>query len=189
MNKKKFIAIVVSLIVLGLGFVCIRNKTLLKITHPRFYKEYVETYSKEFGVDKSLVYSVIKTESKFNKNAISRKEAKGLMQISEITQKWAEEELELTNIDIYDAKTNIRIGCWYISKLFNEFGDLDLVVAAYNGGSGNVSKWLKDEEYSKDGSKLHNIPFNETKNYLKKVKESYKIYKVLYGEEETNEEI
>ncbi|MDO7206526.1 lytic transglycosylase domain-containing protein [Paraclostridium bifermentans] len=109
------------------------------------------------------------------------------MQISDITQKWAQDELKLGKIDIFDPETNIKIGCWYLSKLYKEFDDLDLVIAAYNGGSGNVNKWLNDEAYSKDGNKLHEIPFNETKNYLGKVKENYIIYKSLYGEEEANE--
>ena len=144
-------------------------------------------YSKEYGIDDSLVYSVIKVESKFNKKAISKRNAKGLMQISEITQNWAQEELGLENIDIFDPETNIKIGCWYLNKLFKEFNDLDLVITAYNGGSGNVSKWLKNDEYSIDGNKLHEIPFEETKNYLEKVKENYRVYKALYREEETNE--
>lgn len=144
-------------------------------------------YSKEYGIDDSLVYSVIKVESKFNKKAISKRNAKGLMQISEITQNWAQEELGLENIDIFDPETNIKIGCWYLNKLFKEFNDLDLVITAYNGGSGNVSKWLKNDAYSRDGNKLHEIPFEETKNYLEKVKENYRVYKALYREEETNE--
>lgn len=144
-------------------------------------------YSKEYGLDDSLVYSVIKVESKFNKKAVSKRNAKGLMQISEITQNWAQEELGLENIDIFDPETNIKIGCWYLNKLFKEFNDLDLVITAYNGGSGNVSKWLKNDAYSRDGNKLHEIPFEETKNYLEKVKENYRVYKALYREEETNE--
>ncbi len=144
-------------------------------------------YSKEYGIDDSLVYSVIKVESKFNKKAVSKRNAKGLMQISEITQNWAQEELGLENIDIFDPETNIKIGCWYLNKLFKEFNDLDLVITAYNGGSGNVSKWLKNDAYSRDGNKLHEIPFEETKNYLEKVKENYRVYKALYREEETNE--
>ena len=144
-------------------------------------------YSKEYGIDDSLVYSVIKVESKFNKKAVSKRNAKGLMQISEITQNWAQEELGLENIDIFDPETNIKIGCWYLNKLFKEFNDLDLVITAYNGGSGNVSKWLKNDAYSRDGNKLHEIPFEETKNYLDKVKENYRVYKALYREEETNE--
>lgn len=187
MNKKRFISIFIVFVLLVLGWVCVEKNIALKLLHPRFYKEYVHTYSKEFDIDENLVYSIMKVESKFNKKAISKRNAKGLMQISDVTQKWAKDELNLEKIDIFDPKTNIKIGCWYLSKLYKEFDDLELVIAAYNGGSGNVNKWLNNIEYSHDGSKLHNIPFNETKNYLKKVKENYLIYKALYREEESNE--
>lgn len=187
MNKKRFISLFIIFVLLVVGWICIDKKVILKLFHPRFYKEYVETYSKEFDIDENLVYSVIKVESKFNKKAVSRRNAKGLMQISDITQNWAEEELGLKDTDIFDPETNIKIGCWYLSKLYKEFNDLDLVITAYNGGSGNVNKWLKNTDYSHDGSKLHEIPFNETKNYLKKVKENYLVYKELYREEESNE--
>lgn len=183
MNRRKILFVSVTLIILIFSFIVIKEKLLLKALHPRLYKEYVEIYSEEFEVDENLVYSIIKVESKFNKKAISRKSAKGLMQISNITQKWAEEELELGKVDIFDPETNIKIGCWYINKLFKEFNNLDLVIAAYNGGSGNVSKWLKNNEYSRNGNELHNIPFKETKNYLEKVKDNYSIYKGLYREE------
>lgn len=188
MNKKKILFISVALIILSSSFIIVKEKLLLKAFHPRLYKEYVDIYSKEFEVDENLVYSIIKVESKFNKKAISRKSAKGLMQISDITQKWAEEELELGKVDIFEPEVNIKIGCWYINKLFREFNNLDLVITAYNGGSGNVSKWLKNNEYSRDGNNLHNIPFKETKNYLNKVKDNYSVYKALYREEETDEE-
>ena len=102
-------------------------------------------------IEENLVYSVIKVESKFKKDAISRKGAKGLMQISDITKNWAIEELDLKeNIDIFDPEINIKIGCWYLNKLYKQFGDMDLVIAAYNGGSGNVNQWLGNNDYSKD---------------------------------------
>ncbi|MEG2936753.1 MAG: lytic transglycosylase domain-containing protein, partial [Clostridium sp.] len=59
-------------------------------------------------------------------------------------------------------------------------GDYDLVLAAYNGGPGNVSRWLGDAEYSDDGVKLRVIPFDETKKYVKRVKLNYTMYKYLY---------
>lgn len=187
MNKKRYITIFIIFMLLVLGVISIRQKLVLKLLHPRLYKEYIQIYSEEFSIDENLVYSIMKVESKFNKNAMSNKNAKGLMQISDITQKWAEEELNLGKIDIFDPETNIKIGCWYLNKLYKEFNDLDLVIAAYNGGSGNVNKWLNNENYSIDGKKLYEIPFNETKNYLDKVKENYSIYKALYGEGESNE--
>ena len=59
---------------------------------------------------------------------------------------------------------NIRIGCWHINQLMNEFGkeNTDLIIAAYNGGSRNVKNWLNDTDYSSDGKSLDFIPFKET---------------------------
>ena len=103
------------------------------------------------------------------------------MQISDITRDWAMEELDMENIDIFDPETNIMIGCWYLNKLYKEFGSIDLVVAAYNGGSGNVRKWLNNNEYSNDGQILHNIPFEETSDYVRKVSKNYKKYNDIYN--------
>ena len=65
---------------------------------------------------------------------------------------------------------------------------MDLVIAAYNGGSGNVNKWLSDYSYSKDGKSLDLIPFEETSMYVKKVTKNYKMYNKIYSKEgEINE--
>lgn len=58
---------------------------------------------------------------------------------------------------------------------------MDLVIAAYNGGSGNVKKWLADEEFSSDGENLETIPFKETASYVEKVKYNYEMYKKIYN--------
>jgi soluble lytic murein transglycosylase len=55
------------------------------------------------------------------------------------------------------------------------------VLAAYNGGSGNVRKWLNDSRYSRDGKTLDKIPFNETKNFVDRVWHAYERYKKLYS--------
>ena len=103
------------------------------------------------------------------------------MQIGDSTRDWAIEELEMTEADIFEPEDNIRIGCWYLSKLYREFGNLDLVITAYNGGSGNVKKWLANQKYSKDGENLHTIPFKETSSYVDKVKHNYEMYKKIYN--------
>ena len=90
------------------------------------------------------------------------------------------------DINIYDPETNIRIGCWYLNTLYKEFGKTDLVIVAYNGGSGNVKKWLSDREYSYDGENLRIIPFSETDSYLQKVKKNYEQYNKLYSKEGRN---
>ncbi len=179
-NRKFFYLLVLLTIVLGAGlFMDDFNR---KFVYPIRYRQEVEEYSKEFGVDKYLVYSIIKTESKFDKDAVSNKGAKGLMQVTDKTSSWAAEELKLgSSINIFEPKTNIRIGVWYLSRLEREFhGNIDLSIAAYNGGSGNVRKWLNKDEYSKDGQSLMKIPFKETSDYTYRVMRNYKIYKKLY---------
>lgn len=178
--KKKLILILFIIIVLG-SALYIGKDEVYKYLYPKKYSDYVEFYSKEYNIDENLVYSIIKAESKFNKDAISRRGAKGLMQIGDGTRDWAIEELSIEDVDIFEPEDNIRIGCWYLNKLYREFGDLDLVIAAYNGGSGNVKKWLADEEYSEDGENLHTIPFKETSAYVEKVKYNYEMYKKIYN--------
>ena len=183
---KKSILILSVIIILG-GTIYLEGGRIKNLLYPRKYSMYVEKYANEYNLDENLIYSIIKTESKFKKDAISRRGAKGLMQIADMTRDWAIEELELNDdIDIYDPETNIRVGCWYLNTLYKEFGKTDLVIAAYNGGSGNVNKWLENKEYSKDGENLHTIPFSETDKYLTKVNRNYEQYKMLYSEEGRN---
>lgn len=184
MSKKVLIFIVI--IITLFASILYESEGIKKLIYPRKYSVYVEKYSDEYSIDENLVYSVMKAESKFNKDAVSHKGAKGLMQISDITRNWAIEELNLENVDIFDPETNIKIGSWYLNKLYKQFGNLDLVVAAYNGGSGNVRQWLGNNNYSKDGKRLYNIPFPETSNYVEKVNKNYKKYNMLYNEEGKN---
>ena len=112
------------------------------------------------------------------------KDAKGLMQIGEITGEWAAELLDMEQYQkqmLFEPNINIQIGCWYLNKLTNQFGTTQTALAAYNAGSGNVSKWLQDSHYSDDGKTLIDIPYGETKRYVKKVMFVQKIYQWLYG--------
>lgn len=172
------------IIVLSILFLLLSAKFALKIVYPIHYRSLIEKYSKEYNLDPLLVASIIRAESKFDEKAVSSKGAKGLMQISSMTGKWASEELGIKNYTeelLFNPNINIKIGCWYLSILNKEFNNnLFLVLAAYNGGSGNVNKWLKDIRYSDDGVTLKDIPFLETKAYVKKVHKNLKMYKYLY---------
>lgn len=184
-GNKSFKYILIVIIVLVLVVIVVNNYNVIyKMQYPVKYEEYVRKYAHKYEVDPLLVFSIIKAESGFNSNAISHKHARGLMQISETTGKWGASNIGLEDYsenDLYDPETNVHIGCWYINVLKSQFNDnIDLVITAYNGGSGNVSKWLKDPRYSTDGYILKKIPFKETENYLKKVKSNYEMYKRLY---------
>ncbi|MEG1254568.1 lytic transglycosylase domain-containing protein [Clostridium sp.] len=174
----------ILLVIAILSIVGVNFKVILKNFFPLEYKKNIIEYSQEYNVDPNLVAAVINTESKFLMDANSSKGAVGLMQIMPETGKWIGENLEIENFTtdmIRDPVVNIRMGCWYLNKLSEDFnGEYTLILASYNGGPGNVTKWLEDEKYSNDGESLHDIPFKETKNYVKKVRFNHRIYKYLY---------
>jgi soluble lytic murein transglycosylase len=182
MRLKKRISFI--LLIIALAFI-INIKPILRKIYVLNYKSYILLYSKEYSVDPYLVAAIIRAESNFQEDAKSHKDAYGLMQITEPTALWAAKKMGINNFkkeSLYNAETNIKIGCWYILDLSKEFnGKTDLVLAAYNGGRTNVKKWLESSEFSKDGENLSYIPFKETDKYIKKVKTNYSIYKWLYS--------
>jgi len=179
------VVLVVIIIAIGLG----SNYVIKEKFFPYKYKEYVDKYSSEYQLDPLFVLAVIKTESKFDDDAHSHKNAVGLMQITVETGEWAAKEMGFTTFskdDLYDEEYNIRMGCWYLRRLNDTFdGDLDLTIAAYNAGPTNVQTWLENEKYSSDGKSIDYIPFGETKKYVDKVDTYYHVYEYLYGETES----
>lgn len=156
---------------------------ILKKVYPIKYQEYVERYAEEFSLDKNLVYAIIKTESNFKENAVSSVGAKGLMQMMEKTALECNKKGEFGyNIpeDLYNPEANIRLGCYYIGSLIDHYKDTQLAVMAYNAGTGNVSKWLKDEEISDGEGGILEIPYKETRNYVKKVFGTFEMYNRIY---------
>lgn len=196
-HKKKtnygLIVLVILAIAVILGFAFdILITQIEKIIYPKpdEYITFVEKYSTEYGVPENMVYAVIKTESGFDSSAVSNKGAVGLMQMMPETFEWLTKDILREHLSagmLYDPETNIKYGTYYLSRLYNRFGDWDTALAAYNGGEGRVSDWLDDSRYSQDGKKLivNNIPpeYSETENYVVKVNKALSKYNNLYTEE------
>ncbi|MBQ9091891.1 MAG: lytic transglycosylase domain-containing protein [Anaerotignum sp.] len=150
---------------------------------PLKYQDIVERYANAYHLEKSLINGVIFSESHFETEAVSRAGAVGLMQVTTETGWWAAEQMGLdpNSIDLTDPETNINIGCWYLGWLLEKFdGVTETALAGYNAGHGNVQKWLADEEMSKDGITLDEIPYEETEGYVKKVQLAEKAYRYFY---------
>ncbi|ADL52425.1 lytic transglycosylase domain-containing protein [Clostridium cellulovorans] len=182
-KKKRSYKLLIVFLVVVLAVVNIKN--IGRMIFPIKYDDVIIKYSTEYKLDPYLVVAIIKTESNFEPMARSNKEAIGLMQITPSTASWIAEKKGINNIteeELFNEETNISFGCWYLNNLYLEFKDWDLVIAAYNGGRGNVNKWLSNEEYSNDGKSLKYIPFEETDKYLEKVKHYQKVYRYFYEE-------
>ncbi len=162
------------------------KEIILKKIYPVEYQEFVESFSDEYGLDRYLVYSVIKVESNFDPDAISNAGAKGLMQLMDKTAAECNAKGKFGyNIprDLYEPEKNIKLGCYYLSSLMDTYNDMELAVTAYNGGTGNVNKWLKNESLSDGEGGLSDIPYSETKRYVEKVTKTYEIYNRLYKQD------
>ncbi len=145
------------------------------------YSDYVEAASREFGVEEAVIYAVIYCESSFDPEATSSVGARGLMQIMPATFREMQGYLK-ENYDadaLYDPAICIRYGAYYLSRMHDRFGNWEIAIAAYNAGPTAVSKWLKNDQYSKDGKLIH-IPYPETSNYVKKVMGMVEKYKEYY---------
>lgn len=183
---RKLLLWLILLFCLGIAFAYwfINSTYLQKRIYPLKYKEEILRFSKQYQLDPHLVMGIIWVESKFEPEATSNKNARGLMQIIPNTGKWIAEQVGFSGYDdkvLYDPDINIEFGCWYFSYLLDVFdGDIHLALASYNGGMGNVMKWLKDSRYSDDGKNLKDIPFNETRDYIERVMDAHKRYKALY---------
>lgn len=157
-------------------------KTVMKLSYPQKYEEFVEKYSAEYGIDSALLYAVIRTESSFNPSAVSSANAVGLTQITPETFEWLRMKLGETKgeLTLLDPETSVRYGAFFLSYLLDEFGETDTALAAYHAGRGRVNSWLKDPEISPDGKTIPKIPISETAHYVKKVNKALNIYTNLY---------
>ena len=150
---------------------------------PLKYLDEIRLFSAQMDLDPYLVTALIKAESNFGEGAVSRADAKGVMQLTDDTAQFCAQKLniELKEGDIYSPHINIRLGTFYLKRMLTLFdGDESLAVAAYNAGEGRVREWLKNPEYSTDGESLENIPYEETKRHVEKIKMYKKVYKLLY---------
>lgn len=177
--KKLLIIVILLLIIIAIFW-----KPLLKIVYKTEYKEYVEKYAKEEGIDPMLVYAVIKAESNFKEGATSNKGALGLMQLMDNTAKEVAENILMeyeSGTTLYNPEKNIKLGITYYKTLKDEFGNDEIALTAYNAGIGNVNKWIDDGIIKEDGTDIENIPFKETNTYVRKTLKDYDIYKMLYN--------
>ncbi len=158
-----------------------------RLFYPFPYREIIVREAAVYHIDPLLVAAVIKTESNYRPNAQSVKGARGLMQIMPDTGQWIAGQMGMKSFQLEALEqpaVNIKFGCWYLANLFNEFnGDKVLVLAAYNGGRGNVKQWIADKSWTGNQASLEQIPFGETRNYVDKVLKNYRIYQKLYQKE------
>lgn len=152
-----------------------------ELLYPRGFWDIIQVHAARQAVDPYLVLALIREESAFAAQAVSRAGAVGLMQLlpetarTQVTADEAEGRL-------VDVETNIALGTRYLAGLLRDFGnDLALALAAYNAGPQQVRRWLDGPGAPATDAFIEAIPFPETRQYVKRVLGSYARYRTLYA--------
>lgn len=124
------------------------------------YDQMIKRAAEKFKIDSALIKAIIKAESNFDHQAISRVGAQGLMQLMPATASALQVD------DVFHPENNIEGGVRYLRYLLNNYrGNLTLTLAAYNAGEGTIAKYNNNVP-----------PFRETRNYIKRVLNYYKSF-------------
>lgn len=163
-----------------------RAPEAVALMYPRAYQTSVEPWAKQHGIEPWLAWAIMRRESGFSPQVTSFADARGLMQIIPPTAKGIALELKIQPADdaeLYSPDWNIRLGTWYLHALAERFGHPTLVAAAYNGGPSTVARWATERSDLPLDQWVEEIPYKETRGYVKQVTTDVFIYRQLYSGE------
>ncbi|HVG60828.1 MAG TPA: transglycosylase SLT domain-containing protein [Hyalangium sp.] len=161
-----------------------RAPEALAAFYPKAFASAVEAAATRNEVEPYLVWAIMRRESAFRPEVASSADARGLMQIipptgSAIAEKLAEPRPNPA--DLFAPDLNIRYGAWYLSQLMNRFAHPVLAAAAYNAGPKATAKWAKEKGSLPLDLFVEEIPFRETRGYVKQVVADLYLYRAFYG--------
>ena len=151
---------------------------------PMPFRREVSAIARETGLDPAYVYGLMRQESRFIMDARSGVGASGLMQIMPSTARWTAKKIGLAYNPslIADRDTNLRLGTAYLKLILDDFGGSQaLAAAAYNAGPGRPRKW-REGPWLEPAAWAENIPFPETRDYVKKVLSNAMYYAAVMGD-------
>lgn len=158
-----------------------------RLSYPQGFDNIVKGFSAKYNVDEFIVYSIIREESRFKKDAVSPADAFGLMQLIPSTGRSTAGEVGISGYNsnmLYVPRINIELGIAYFKKVLELFsGRVHLALASYNAGPNNAAKWVVRFPNLDVDEFVEEIPFQETRNYVRRVLRSYGAYKAIYGNE------
>jgi len=163
------------------------REELHDLYYPLAYSELVDEAAAANGLDPLLVLSIMREESRFASDARSPAGALGLMQLMPQTAAKISRRAKVSiggPDELYDARTNVMIGSYYLAALVRHFGSIPPAIASYNAGEDAVKEWLSSGGYKTMDEFVEDIPYDETRNYVKKVMTSYLEYMRRQGKKE-----
>ena len=152
-----------------------------KLSYPVYYSKEINHWTEKRNLNPYLILALTKEESHFNPDIRSAAGATGLMQIMPSTADMMSGGKQFDAEELKNESLNIMLGTKYFEYLMNEFaGNEALCILSYNSGPNAVKRWLKINESTSFDTMVENIPYNETKEYIKKVYTAYWNYLLTY---------
>ena len=152
--------------------------------YPTPYREQIQARARDAGLDIAVLLGLIRQESRFVADARSSVGASGLMQLMPATARWTAKKvgLDYRGDAITDPAVNLQLGTAYFKRVLDDFdGSLAMAAAAYNAGPGRPRKWREGAATMEPAAWAESIPFNETRDYVKKVLANSVYYAALLG--------
>jgi soluble lytic murein transglycosylase len=167
------------------GGIDARTAEIWQATYPRPFRKVVERWSKASRIDPDLLQALMREESRFNRWARSSTGAIGLTQLMPRTARKVARKANLGRVEpeaLQRPELNIRLGAAYLAELLSELeGSKVRAVAAYNAGPEAVWRWVRARPDAEVDEWVEQIPFSETRDYVKRVLGSYGAYRLVYG--------
>jgi soluble lytic murein transglycosylase len=160
------------------------------LLHPLPYPALVLENCSTGGMPPHIVYAMMRQESHFDLNAVSNAGAMGLMQLMPATGDHVAGELGFPNGEhesLFVPEVNLTFGIWYAAHLLSKTrGDALMMLSAYNAGLGNAKRWFRGSGAGRSAAiaAVDGIDFGETRNYVKRIVESARVYRAFYFDTE-----
>jgi soluble lytic murein transglycosylase len=177
-------------LIAGLGVALgwpLAHHAVKEIALPLRHEDIIRQQAREKHLDPALIAAVIYAESRFRDGQTSAAGAEGLMQLTPDTAQDIARRSGGTRFVVGDLATpqvNIAYGAWYLRYLLDRYGGNEaFALAAYNGGQGNVDRWIDAARRRDEALSIEAIPFAETRAYVRRVEEARRRYRRSYPAE------
>jgi len=188
---KRLVLFLLVLVALAAGAAAAIHQTkpdwYSRLLYPMKHADLISRSADQNQLDPALVAAVIYEESSFEETISSDAGAVGLMQLMPSTAVWIAAKTggaDFLVTDLKDPSVNIAYGCWYLRYLTDRYGSSELALAAYNGGTENLDKWLADAQaQGRPFSSAVDIPWPETREFVTSVDKTRDIYASAYAAE------
>src|SRR3954463_12500398 len=189
-RRRRSGAVLGAAVLAAMGFALVWpgfHHAVREIALPLRHEDIIRQQARDKGLDPALIAAVIYAESRFRDGQTSAAGAQGLMQITPATARMIARKsggVAFTVRDLGTPQVNIAYGAWYLRYLMQRYaGNETFALAAYNGGEGNVDRWIDAAERHHEALTIQAIPFSETRTYVRRVQDAKRQYRASYANE------